>query len=32
VWAVDFQFDATSDGCPVKIMSVIDEHTRECID
>jgi transposase InsO family protein len=29
VWAVDFQFDATTDGRPVKIVSIIDEHTRE---
>jgi len=31
VWAVDFQFDATTDGRPVKIVSMIDEHTRECL-
>ena len=31
VWAVDFQFDATTDGRPVKIVSVVDEHTRECL-
>jgi transposase InsO family protein len=31
VWAVDFQFDATTDGRPVKIASIIDEHTRECL-
>ena len=31
VWAVDFQFDATTDGRPIKIVSVIDEHTRECL-
>jgi transposase InsO family protein len=31
VWAVDFQFDATSDGRPIKIVSIIDEHTRECL-
>jgi putative transposase len=30
VWAVDFQFDATTDGRPVKIVSIVDEHTREC--
>jgi putative transposase len=29
VWAVDFQFDSTSDGRPVKIVSIVDEHTRE---
>ena len=28
VWAVDFQFDATTDGRPIKIVSIIDEHTR----
>ncbi len=31
VWAVDFQFDATTDGSPVKIVSIVDEHTRECL-
>ena len=31
VWAVDFQFDVTTDGRPIKIVSVIDEHTRECL-
>lgn len=31
VWAVDFQFDATTDGRPIKLVSVIDEHTRECL-
>jgi hypothetical protein len=31
VWAVDFQFDSTSDGRPIKIVSIIDEHTRECL-
>jgi hypothetical protein len=31
VWAVDFQFDSTTDGRPVKIVSIIDEHTRECL-
>jgi hypothetical protein len=29
VWAVDFQFDATTDGRPIKIVSIADEHTRE---
>jgi transposase InsO family protein len=29
VRAEDFQFDATTDGRPIKIVSVIDEHTRE---
>lgn len=31
VWAVDFKFDATTDGRPIKLVSVIDEHTRECL-
>ena len=31
VWAIDFQFDATTDGRPIKIASIIDEHTRECL-
>ncbi|MBF6150375.1 IS3 family transposase, partial [Nocardia nova] len=31
IWAVDFQFDATDDGRPVKIVSIVDEHTRECL-
>ena len=28
VWAIDFQFDSTTDGKVVKIASMIDEHTR----
>jgi transposase InsO family protein len=31
VWALDFQFDSTTDGRPIKIVSIIDEHTRECL-
>jgi hypothetical protein len=31
VWALDFQFDVTTDGRPTKIGSIIDEHTRECL-
>jgi Integrase core domain len=31
VWAVDFQFDVTTDGRPIKIVSIVDEHTRECV-
>jgi putative transposase len=31
VWAVDFQFDLTTDGRPIKIVSIVDEHTRECL-
>jgi putative transposase len=30
-WAVDVQFDATTDGRPVKIVSIVDDHTRECL-
>ncbi len=30
-WAVDFQFDATTDGRPIKIVFIVDEHTRECL-
>lgn len=28
---MDLQFDATADGRPVKIVSVVDEHTGECL-
>ena len=31
VWAVEFQFDATTDGRPIKIATIVDEHTRECL-
>lgn len=31
VWAVDFQFDSTSDGRAFKICSMVDEHTRESL-
>jgi putative transposase len=31
VWAIDFQFDSTTDGKAVKIASMIDEHTRESL-
>jgi putative transposase len=31
VWAADFQFDATTDGRPIKIVAIVDEHTRECL-
>ncbi|KFC49966.1 hypothetical protein GY12_23615, partial [Micrococcus luteus] len=27
VWAVDFQFDADEHGRPIKICSIVDEHT-----
>jgi putative transposase len=29
VWAIDFQFDSTTDGKAIKIASMVDEHTRE---
>ena len=29
LWAIDFQFDETADGRPVKILNVTDEFTRE---
>jgi putative transposase len=31
VWSVDFKFDSTITGKPVKILSIVDEHTRECL-
>jgi len=31
VWAVDFQFDTTTDGRPFKIASIVDEHTHESL-
>ena len=31
VWSVDFQFDSTITGKPLKILSIVDEHTRECL-
>jgi transposase InsO family protein len=31
VWAIDFQFDETADGRPVKIPNVTDEFTREAL-
>jgi putative transposase len=31
VWAYDFVMDRTHDGRPVKIMTVIDEYSRECL-
>ena len=31
VWAIDFQFDETADGRPVKILNVTDEFTREAL-
>jgi len=31
VWTYDFVKDQTLDGRPVKILTVVDEHTRECL-
>lgn len=31
VWALDFQFDTTSDGRTLKLLHVVDEHTREAL-
>ncbi|MCI6585206.1 MAG: hypothetical protein MSC45_09100 [Mobiluncus sp.] len=31
VWGVDFQFDADETGKALKIVSIVDEFTRECI-
>jgi putative transposase len=32
VWALDFQFDATTDGRALKLLHVVDEHTREALE
>jgi len=31
VWALDFQFDTTADGRVLKLLHVVDEHTREAL-
>ncbi len=31
VWALDFQFDTTVDGRILKLLHVVDEHTREAL-
>ncbi len=31
VWAWDFIHDRTTDGKPLKWLSIVDEHTRECL-
>lgn len=31
VWALDFQFDSTTDGRQFKMLHVVDEHTREAL-
>jgi putative transposase len=31
VWALDYQFDQTTDGRFLKLLNVVDEHTREAL-
>jgi putative transposase len=31
VWAWDFVHDRTTSGAPIKCLSIVDEHTRECL-
>ena len=31
VWSYDFVHDRTHDGRPLKILTVLDEHSRECL-
>ena len=31
VWSYDFVMVRTADGRPVRILAIIDEHTRECL-
>jgi len=31
VWALDYQFDQTQDGRRLKLLNVVDEHTREAL-
>ena len=31
VWALDFQFDQTADGRGLKLLNIVDEHTREAL-
>ncbi len=31
VWSYDFVFDRTHDGRPVRLLTIIDEYTRECL-
>ena len=32
VWALDFQFDTTTDGRTLKLLHVVDEHSREALE
>ena len=31
MWALDYQFDQTNDGRTLKLLNVVDEHTREAL-
>jgi putative transposase len=31
VWALDYQFDQTEDGRRLKLLNIVDEHTREAL-
>jgi transposase InsO family protein len=31
VWSYDFVFDRTHDNRPLRILTIVDEHTRECL-
>lgn len=31
VWSYDFVMDLTDDGCPLKMMPIVDDYTRECL-
>jgi putative transposase len=31
VWALDYQFDQTTDGRILKLLNIVDEHTREAL-
>lgn len=31
VWSYDFVFDRTHDGRPLRMLTLVDEHTRECL-
>ncbi len=32
VWALDYQFDQTADGRVLKLLNIVDEHTREALE
>ena len=31
VWLYDFVMDRTQDGRPLKLLTIVDEYTRECL-